>query len=795
MKKTKKIAFVLIILVGLLMSTTVSFATEDEKINEFTQEFRAYINAMEDQKNGIVVKNDEVIRTRNEIENPIRVLTMAETTLESKYTLQTVIPENVKIRNQLNTNLCWAFAELGSLESNLALYNKRNNLATKVYDFSEKHMAYATSREFLNGQINEYGFTKDIDSAGNNYISTAYLTNGIGAVSEAVMPFDGKSDKIELSKIQNNVVTSHVYDTMDFPITGVTNDEIKEYIKTYGGLTSMIYGASLVSDYYNNETGAIYCNDKTKTSQNHAVLIIGWDDNYDVNNFNEKNRPSKPGAWIVKNSWGTEYIYSTVDEFKTQLFNANQQFWTDKGINSPEQISEQELKTQAEYNGFTVRGDEIVIPKIGDNGYMYISYEDVWVTMGLHGITKASDKKDYENIYQYNLQGANANLNLLNSHVGYLANVFDRNTTTKTEYLTEVAVNIFETAKCSVYVNANGSSKAKNDLTPVKLVAGDYENLSPGYHTLEFLEPIELKGEQFTVVIKFEGNQENTYSFFVESKLQYSEDFPVHYYENIQTVTNKCFYTDATSFEQNNWQDLGTQACDSTIKAFTVSSIEKQDPESGGETNPPSTPTTVVPANFNNSNVVVETTNAYLYTKNTDDTYLKLEMKINNIKRSLENENVKYYYSLSNNPNETNITDWVLIKENQTAANSLSFIINTKDVPNMEKLVDADKVYVYVKEVITADSKETTTVSSGMEIIINQENVNFYVDDVLVKDFDINNNQSGNQNQSGEGTKEDSSSYNGILPQTGVRIGIAVTTVFVIILAVIFAKKIKKYTI
>lgn len=37
---------------------------------------------------------------------------------------------------------------------------------------------------------------------------------------------------------------------------------------------------------------------------NHTVLLAGWDDNYPVSNFNEKNRPNAPGAWLIKGSWG-----------------------------------------------------------------------------------------------------------------------------------------------------------------------------------------------------------------------------------------------------------------------------------------------------------------------------------------------------------------------------------------------------------------------------------------------------------------------------------------------------------
>ena len=40
----------------------------------------------------------------------------------------------------------------------------------------------------------------------------------------------------------------------------------------------------------------------TSDSPNHAVTIVGWDDNFSKNNF--AHTPEGDGAWIVKNSWG-----------------------------------------------------------------------------------------------------------------------------------------------------------------------------------------------------------------------------------------------------------------------------------------------------------------------------------------------------------------------------------------------------------------------------------------------------------------------------------------------------------
>ena len=40
---------------------------------------------------------------------------------------------------------------------------------------------------------------------------------------------------------------------------------------------------------------------------NHGVTVVGWDDSFAAENWPENRRPPADGAWIVKNSWGTEW--------------------------------------------------------------------------------------------------------------------------------------------------------------------------------------------------------------------------------------------------------------------------------------------------------------------------------------------------------------------------------------------------------------------------------------------------------------------------------------------------------
>ncbi len=44
---------------------------------------------------------------------------------------------------------------------------------------------------------------------------------------------------------------------------------------------------------------------------NHAIQVVGWDDNYSKSNF--KDTPERDGAWLCKNSWGSQTDYNAGD--------------------------------------------------------------------------------------------------------------------------------------------------------------------------------------------------------------------------------------------------------------------------------------------------------------------------------------------------------------------------------------------------------------------------------------------------------------------------------------------------
>ena len=171
MKKTKTIFVIIIFTMILLIQFKVDAKSIADLIRpiEYTEEFKQYLNLSDEEKENvsIIPRPYVIMKTENRFKNPFKLARIVGSTAETSYTLQTIIPENLVIKDQRDTDTCWAFAAISSLETNLALKNYKNNIPNKVYDFSEKHMEYGVTRKFLNNQTNIYGFNRELNSGGN----------------------------------------------------------------------------------------------------------------------------------------------------------------------------------------------------------------------------------------------------------------------------------------------------------------------------------------------------------------------------------------------------------------------------------------------------------------------------------------------------------------------------------------------------------------------------------------------------------------------------------------------------
>lgn len=616
MKKLKKIVLIiLLVFIIIMLSTQKIIATSSQSIIqplEYSEDYKKWLKLSDEEKKKVIMPRIyDVPFSSSTNKNIIHQAQMVGASLTQKYSLRNVIPENTKIRNQEQTNSCWAFAAISSLETNLAMRNYRNpEYVSEIYDFSERHMEYATSRIFANNQINSIGFNRNVGDGGNYYIAETYLTTGAGAILEGDMPFENNEDTINLSSIQNKTIASQVYDTIEFPNYQIYTEEkteimnqIKQHIQNYGAVFACIHGNSSSTTAfpcYNNDTGAKYCNNVFAHQYDHAVSIIGWDDNYDINNFSEQARPTQKGAWIIRNSWGEKLEYRLA-ELKEAIFEANKEQCIKRGWNTAEEIPNSII----EENGYTIEND-MAYMKIGDNGLMYVSYEDKNVGKALWGIIKADGKVNYENIYKYDDYFPCSDITLNSSNM-ILCNIFNKKTSGK-EYLTQVSLRAPEIYKCKVYVNPNGTGKSSKDMQLVQLKSGETQTIDKGYHTLEFAKPIEVTGNNFAIAVEVQGERRG---INIAQEIKTSE-LPTLDYVTVQS--GKCFIGSTNNFDTCEWMDIGNLSKidsslpngDSTLRAFTVSEIIDDSLKNIEITTPPAKTTYFEGENFDKTGMVVK---------------------------------------------------------------------------------------------------------------------------------------------------------------------------------------------
>lgn len=761
MKKTKKFICSIILFI-IIISSGQAFASTDLSSLigelEYTEEFKEWLELDEEEKSKVMIpRSYNIPVTTYEYSNPIKIAHTVGSSTLSKYNLKDYIPENVVIRNQMQTNSCWAFASLGMLESHLGLTDYTNNKTVTVYDFSERHMQYATIREFNNGEINIWGGNRKTSDGGNYYRSRPYLTNGLGPVNESDMPFENNENTIDITEIQGKTVTAKLADTIDFPkltsggdATDLIN-QMKEHIRKNGGIEAGIHGADLNSTYYNNTTGAIYTNDADKGKQDHDVVIIGWDDDYAIENFNEDCRPQNKGAWIIKNSWGTESV-TKLSEVKTVIFEKYEDKCKQNGWNAAEEIPDDFIALLYEDTDFKVRGDELVL-EIGDAGFMYVSYEDVNIYKTLTGIENASTTVDYDKIYQYDELGAILGLPLTTSRV-YSSNIFERNLS-DTEYLSEVSVYLAQATTCKVYINPNGNSLATQDLIKVELKAGTSESVSAGYHTLELKEPLKLNSDKFAVVLELEGKTEGSYVLPMEAKVDETA------WATAKIEENKSFWTIDGNFEENVWLSLSeTEKLtngkipngDFSIKAFTISALPKGELESIEIATPPTKTDYIEGQDFDKTGMVVNAVyESGLKEEVTDytienGTSLKVDQKAVIIKygEKVTTQSIKVTAKATEDEKVENPESTDFSKAEATASNIRAYYFtdkNNKEYITMSVLIDkltkkendSYKYYYYLSSSASEENikdwveiTENQNVSTKIEFAINTKDISNY---------------------------------------------------------------------
>lgn len=315
------------------------------------------------------------------------------------------------VRDQGLYGTCWAFASLAALETTLT---PQENLV-----FSPDHMSLCNS--FSLGQ----------NEGGEYTMAIAYMASWQGPVYESDDSYgDGKTNP-DL-KARKHLEEAQILAPKDYVA-------IKEAIYKYGAVETSIYTqmktANSWSGYYNRERATYYYNQEATC--NHDIIIVGWDDDFPKEYFTIT--PENDGAFICKNSWGTEF---------------------------------------------------------GEDGYFYVSYEDANIGTTNVVYTKLGDANNFDNIYQSDLLGWRGQLGYEKDQA-YFANVYRAG---EDEEL--AAVSFYATDVDTTYqVYVVPEFEDEDSLNDRKLVAeGSFEQA--GYYTVRLDEAVKLKDNQkFAVVV------------------------------------------------------------------------------------------------------------------------------------------------------------------------------------------------------------------------------------------------------------------------------------------------------
>lgn len=274
------------------------------------------------------------------------------------------------VRNQNPYGTCWAHAALATMESSLLAAGTATD---QTKDLAERHLVYFASntgsspetaiKDPLDNTDGDYstidpGYKNEcFNMGGNNYMATLTLSRWEGGAQESKFKYSNKG----IAETTENAYSAVAHLQNVRFISMEQPDKIKRAIMKYGAVET---------DYCHND----YCfNSKTSSYYypyadytNHAVTIVGWDDNYSASKFKSGIQPSGDGAWLVKNSWGTAWgnkgyfwlSYYDASAYMVTVYEAEPADNYDHNYFNAASNSEWTANGYSFANVYTARGDE-----------------------------------------------------------------------------------------------------------------------------------------------------------------------------------------------------------------------------------------------------------------------------------------------------------------------------------------------------------------------------------------------------------------------------------------------------
>lgn len=547
--KRKSNLFKIILISVILMSfvSSLSFAKEEIKLAETTEEYKKWMSLPADKQKSIMrprplttdIREENKTLSNNRINSNLKA-----GEIPSAYSLKDNI--DIQIRNQRATPECWAFATTTMLSTNI----QKMGFVDTFINFSPRHMDYATSQNFNTNNANIFGFYRDVNDGGNAFFGLAYLSNGSGPVLEENFPHSNDlSDLNYFDDLDVEKAKYHLHGYEEIPalykkivddaivyyngqpenyindsgtITAnpsyqeyteeevkTFRDNIKRNIMQYGSLAAITYSNG--SAYFNPNSSireSYYCyeDEHNDVYANHAISIIGWDDNYSKDNFDPDHKPNHDGAYLIANSHGT-----------------------------------------GSYN----------------EGYLYISYDDFFIERDLYVITETKNES-HDFIYQHDPLAWSTIISSSGTKTMWIANVFNKlEEYENRELITEVGIYTVSDVNVELYANSNLIMKSDNKFDLENRVkVSESVNLGPGYHVIKLAEPIKIKGDRFAIEAKITSANESSIEIPME------RFYAGTLWSTAVAYSNESFYSGNGG--ANTWQDITDQYGGSNfcLKAF-----------------------------------------------------------------------------------------------------------------------------------------------------------------------------------------------------------------------------------